>query len=53
MGALVGHNFGDDNQLDIADLIIRLVIEPFDDLFFMAGTLFPTHWIHDALYDDV
>ena len=53
MGALIGHNFGDDNQLDIADLIIRLIIEPFDDVFFVAGTLFPTHWIHDALYDDV
>lgn len=53
MGALIGHNFGDDNQLDIAELIMRLVVEPFDDVFFIAGTLFPTHWIHDALHDDV
>ncbi|MDH3601689.1 MAG: hypothetical protein OEU26_18930 [Candidatus Tectomicrobia bacterium] len=53
VGAVLGHNFGDDNKLDIAEPIFRIVIEPFNDVFFVAGTIFPTHWIHDALHDDV
>jgi hypothetical protein len=53
LGAVLGQNFGDDNKLDIAEPIIRIVVAPFRDAFLIAGTLFPTHWIHDALHDDV
>jgi hypothetical protein len=53
IGAVLGHNFGDDNKLDIAHPIFRIVAEPQDDIYIVAGTIFPTHWIHDALLDDV
>ncbi|NQZ99289.1 MAG: hypothetical protein HRU01_22505 [Myxococcales bacterium] len=53
LGALLGHDYGDDSQLNTAEPIVRLVAEPVDDLFLVGGTLLPTHWIHDALLDDV
>jgi hypothetical protein len=52
-GAVVGHNYGDDNELDVASALIRLVYEPVTNLFLIGGTILPTHWIHDALFDDV
>ena len=52
LGALLGHDFGDDNELDIAEPILRLVAEPIDDVYLVGGTILPTHWIHDALLDD-
>lgn len=52
-GAVLGHNFGDDDSLDNVDAIVRLVYEPFENVYVIAGTILPTHWIHDALHDDV
>lgn len=52
-GAVIGHNFGDDDGLDVAEPLLRIIWEPIDGVFVVPGTLFPTHWIHDALLDDV
>ena len=52
VGAFLGHDFGDDSELDLAEPIVRLVAEPVDDVYLVAGTILPTHWIHDALLDD-
>jgi hypothetical protein len=52
-GAILGHNFGDDNQLDVTDPLLRLVYQPNPHNVIVGGTLLNTHWIHDALYDDV
>ncbi len=51
-GAFLGQNFGDDDALDATDPLLRLVVEPSDDFFIVAGSLLPTHWMHDALRDD-
>jgi hypothetical protein len=53
LGAVIGQNFGDDDGLDIAEPLARLGWEPWDDVFLLMGTIFQTHWIHDALLDDV
>jgi hypothetical protein len=53
LGAVVGQDFGDEDELDIAEPLARLGWEPWDDFFLVMGTIFPTHWIHDALLDDV
>lgn len=53
LGAILGHNFGDENTLDVAEPLVRLAYEPRDNLYVIAGTMLPTHWIHDAIYDDV
>jgi hypothetical protein len=53
LGAILGHNFGDENTLDVAEPLVRLAYEPGENLFAIAGTILPTHWIHDAIYDDV
>jgi hypothetical protein len=52
-GAVLGHNYGDINSLDIIEPIVRLVYEPWRNSYVVAGTIIPTHWIHDALLDDV
>jgi hypothetical protein len=52
-GAVLGHNFGDKNSLDVVEPLVRLVYEPKNNLFVIAGTIIPTHWIHDALLDDL
>ena len=52
-GGVFGQDFGDEDKLNIAEPLLRLVYEPTDDLFIIAGTIFPTHWIHDAILDDV
>jgi hypothetical protein len=52
-GAVLGQNFGDEDSLDIAEPLVRLVYEPVDDVFVIGGTILPTHPIHDALLDDV
>lgn len=51
-GAVIGHNFGDDDGPDIAEPLARLVYEPMENLFIVGGTLLRTHWIKDALLDD-
>jgi hypothetical protein len=53
LGALLGHDFGDDDPLNVRRPIIRLAYEAGEDLHLIAGTLIPTHWMHDALLDDV
>jgi hypothetical protein len=53
LGAMLGHDFGDDDELNVADAIVRVIWEPSDNLFAVAGTIFPTHWIHDGILDDV
>lgn len=52
-GAVLGHNFGADEDIDEVEPILRLVYEPIDDVFVVAGTILRTHPMHDALYDDV
>jgi hypothetical protein len=53
LGGVFGQNFGDRDSLDVVEPLARLVYEPQPGLFVMGGTLMPTHWIHDALHDDV
>ncbi len=52
-GAVVGQNYGDEDELDIAEPLARLVLEPVEKFFIIGGTLIPTHAIHDALLDDI
>jgi hypothetical protein len=53
MGAVLGKDFGDEDELNVAEPLVRLVGEPIQDLFLVAGTILQTHWIHDAILDDV
>jgi hypothetical protein len=53
VGAVLGHDFGDADPVNIAELLVRLGYEPAPDVFLLAGTILPTHWIHEALLDDV
>jgi hypothetical protein len=53
VGAVVGQDFGDEDALNIAEPLVRLVYEPTEGVFLIAGTILPTHWIHDAMLDDV
>ncbi len=52
-GTVVGHNFGDDDDIDEVEPLFRLAYEPLKDVFIIAGTIIRTHPVHDALYDDV
>ena len=52
LGATIGRDFGDDAAVNVARLLGRLTYEPFDRVFVIAGSLLPTHWIHDAMLDD-
>lgn len=52
LGAVVGEDFGDDERLNVAEPLIRLIYSPSEQSHIVAGTLYPTHWIHDALLDD-
>lgn len=53
LGAVLGKDFGDKDELNKAEPLVRLVYEPIDELFLVGGTIFQTHWIHDAILDDV
>ncbi len=53
VGALLGHNLGDDTPLDIHRPLLRLIHTAMPGVYVIAGTLFPTHWIHDGILDDV
>jgi hypothetical protein len=52
MGAVLGQDFGDSDRLSTTDPLFRLSFEATDDVFIIAGTILPTHWIHDAILDD-
>ena len=52
-GVVLGHNYGDTNSLDVIKPTVRLAYEPWRNAYLIAGTIIPTHWIHDALLDDV
>jgi hypothetical protein len=51
-GVNLGHNYGDEDQLYATDPLVRLVFEPTQDVYVVAGSLISTHPIHDALFDD-
>ncbi len=53
LGAYLGQNYGDDDSLDISEFLARLIYQPLDNQFAIAGSLIQTHWVHDALLDDV
>jgi len=53
LGAVLGHDFGDDNKLNAAAPLVRLTWEPVESLSLIGGTIIPTHWMNDALLDDV
>ena len=52
-GALVGYDFGDGETVDEVEPILRLVYEPVENAFIIAGTIIRTHAMHDAIFDDV
>jgi len=52
LGAVVGQNFGDDDTLSDIDPHVRLVVRPKEDVVVVAGTLIPTHWAHQGVFDD-
>ncbi len=52
VGAVLGQNFGDDDGLDIIEPLVRIAVEPTEDVHIIAGTLLPTHASHQALFDD-
>ncbi len=51
-GALVGYDFGDGETVDEVEPILRLVYEPVENAFIIAGTIIRTHAMHDAIFDD-
>ena len=52
LGAVAGHDFGDDDALSDVDPLVRIVAKVGDDAAFIAGTLVSSHWAHQALFDD-
>ncbi len=52
LGALLGEDYGDDDRFNVAEPLIRLTYSPTAQIHVVAGTIYPTHWIHDALVDD-
>lgn len=53
LGAVFGHKFGDAHEVDIAAPLTRIVHDVSQNIFLVAGTIYPTHAIHDAIYDDI
>jgi hypothetical protein len=53
LGAVIAQNFGDEDSLEPIEPLIRITAEPADDIFVIAGTILPTHWSHQALFDDL
>lgn len=52
IGAVLAQNFGDEDSLEPIEPLIRIVAEPSDNMYVIAGTILPTHWSHQALFDD-
>jgi len=53
LGGFFGTNHGDDDAVDISELLARVIYQPLPDQYGIAGSLIQTHWIHDGLLDDV
>jgi len=53
VGVFLRHDFGDPDEFNAVDPLIRLVYETANDVYFIAGSILPTHWIHDALHHQV
>lgn len=53
LGAVLGHDLGDDDPLNVVRPLVRLAYEPRPRIHVLAGTILPTHWMHDAMLDDV
>ncbi|MCH7867329.1 MAG: hypothetical protein IH881_06495 [Myxococcales bacterium] len=52
LGGLFGEDFGDSKRLNVAEPLFRIGFSPSPRVHLVAGTIYPTHWIHDALVDD-
>lgn len=44
--------YGTEEDIDPVGPLVRLVVEPVENVYLIAGTLVPTHWSHQALFDD-
>lgn len=53
VGAILGHKFGDQNDVDMVAPLARIVHQPRPRIYLVAGTIFPTHPVHEAIYDDI
>lgn len=52
-GVVLGQDFGHNDAFNVIEPLLRLGCEPIDGVFLIAGSIIPTHWIHDAIHDDV
>ncbi|MFT5442524.1 MAG: hypothetical protein ACI8W3_001568, partial [Myxococcota bacterium] len=52
LGALVGEDYGDGSRANVAEPLIRATFVATEKVYVVAGSLYSTHWIHDALVDD-
>lgn len=52
-GVVLGQDFGHKITFNVVEPLLRLVYEPIDGVFLITGSIIPTHWIHDAIHDDV
>jgi len=53
LGVLLGRDFGDAHPLNRAVPLVRLTYTPAPGLAVLAGNIMPTHWISDAVLDDM
>ncbi len=53
LGGYFGSNYGDDESLDVSEPLVRLIIQTIPDHYLVAGSLIQSHWMVDALQDDV
>lgn len=51
-GALLAYDFGGGSEFDEVEPILRLVYQPTENTYVVAGTIIRTHSIHDAIYND-
>lgn len=51
-GALIGYDFGDGENVDEIEPLLRLVYEHIEKTYIIGGTIIRTHAMHDALLDD-
>jgi hypothetical protein len=52
LGAILGADYGDSKRVNVTEPLVRLTYSPSPEVYVVAGTIHPTHWIHDALVDD-